>query len=183
VRPIDVSPYRLRRSRCTLLRIDESKRGVLRYSDRTTCPLAEASERLSCSCAHFRVQPAVARLVRSILRAPGHDRSRRIERADHGPNGSAGQLSWSLVPLRRLSPSESTPPRFANTGYVPSTGFYTLSTAYSSLERPTLFHAGNVHGVSPFREFPSLPGPAAHHDEITLVAFLLRNGCQPMKVS
>jgi hypothetical protein len=177
VRPIDVSPYRLRRPRSALSRVDVTKRCALRYSDRPTCSAAEALERLSCSCAHFRVQPVVARLVRSTHLASGYDRPRRNERTVHGPNGSAGQLSWSLVPLRRVSPSESTPPRLANTGYVPSTGFYTLSTAYSSLGRPALFHAGNAHGVPPFREFPSLPGPAARHDEISLLAFLLRNGC------
>jgi hypothetical protein len=45
------------------------------------------------------------------------------------------------------------------TGYVPPTGFYTLSAAFSSLGRPALFHADNVHGVLPFRGFPSQPGP------------------------
>jgi hypothetical protein len=72
-----------------------------------------------------------------------------------------------------MSPSESTPPRLATTGYVPPTGFLTLSTACSSPERPALFHAGNAHGVLPFREFPSMPGPAAHRDENALLAFLL----------
>jgi hypothetical protein len=38
---------------------------------------------------------------------------------------------------------------------------------------PTLFHAGDAHGVPLFREFPSLPGPAAHRDENALLAFLL----------
>jgi hypothetical protein len=59
------------------------------------------------------------------------------------------------------------------TGYVPPTGFLTLTTAYSSPERPALFHAGNAHGVSLFREFPSQPGPATHRHRITLLAFLL----------
>jgi len=45
-----------------------------------------------------------------------------------------------------------------HTGYVPSSGFLTLSTVCSSLGRPALFHTGNVHGVSPFRGFPSLSG-------------------------
>jgi hypothetical protein len=66
-----------------------------------------------------------------------------------------------FVPLRRLSPGESTPPRFATTGYVPSSGFRTLSTDYSSPERPVLFHTGNVlgvrsSGVSPRRQVPQL---------------------------
>jgi hypothetical protein len=45
-----------------------------------------------------------------------------------------------------------------HTDYVPSSGFRTLSTACSSLGRPALFHAGNAHGVAPFRGFPSLSG-------------------------
>jgi hypothetical protein len=45
-----------------------------------------------------------------------------------------------------------------HTDYVPSSGFRTLSTASSSLGRPALFHAGNAHGVSLFRGFPSLSG-------------------------
>lgn len=46
-----------------------------------------------------------------------------------------------------------------HTDYVPPSGFRTLSTAFSSLERPALFHAGNAHGFLPFRDFPSLSGP------------------------
>jgi hypothetical protein len=45
-----------------------------------------------------------------------------------------------------------------HTDYVPSSGFRTLSTASSSLGRPALFHAGNVHGVPLSRGFPSLSG-------------------------
>jgi hypothetical protein len=60
----------------------------------------------------------------------------------------------STLELRRV---HSTPACL--TGYVPSSGFLTLSTVYSSPERPALFHAGNVHGVSPFRGFPSPSGP------------------------
>jgi hypothetical protein len=58
------------------------------------------------------------------------------------------------------------------TGYVPPSGFLTLSTDSSSLERPALFHAGNAHGVLLSRDFPSQPGPAAHRSRITLLAFL-----------
>jgi hypothetical protein len=79
------------------------------------------------------------------------------------PGSRGRQLSWSLLPLRRLSPSESTPPRLANTGYVPPTGFLTLSTACSSLERPALFHAGNALGVRP-------SGSSPHCQVPTLVA-------------
>jgi hypothetical protein len=50
------------------------------------------------------------------------------------------------------------------TGYVPSTGFHTLSTVCSSPERPALFHAGNAHGV--FRP----PGVFPHRQVHQLVA-------------
>jgi hypothetical protein len=84
---------------------------------------------------------------------------RRSRSREARPGGRGRQLSWSLLPLRRLSPSESTPPRFANTGYVPSTGFLTLSTAFSSLERPALFHADSAHGVRPTGSSPHCQVP------------------------
>jgi hypothetical protein len=58
------------------------------------------------------------------------------------------------------------------TRYVPPTEFLTLSAAYSSLERPALFHAGNVHGVLLSRGFPSQPSPVARHHRNTLSTFL-----------
>jgi hypothetical protein len=70
------------------------------------------------------------------------------------PGCRGRQLSWSSLPLRRVSPSESTPPRFANTGYVPPSGFRTLSAVSSSLGRPALFHAGNAHGVLALQGVP-----------------------------
>jgi hypothetical protein len=183
VRPTDVSPYRLRRSRFALSRFDESIRCALRYSDGPTRPGAEAPERLSCGCAHFRVhnptRPAWSAATFPILPRP----TPKSRTHPNRPDGVAGQLSWSLVPLRRSSPSESTPPRFAKAGYVPPTGFFALSTVCSSLGRPALFHAGDVHGVSLFREFPSLPGSVARRDENTLLALLLRTGCQPIKLA
>jgi hypothetical protein len=45
------------------------------------------------------------------------------------------------------------------TGYVPPSGFFTLTTVSSSLERPVLFHTGNAHGILLSRDFPSQPGP------------------------
>jgi hypothetical protein len=47
-----------------------------------------------------------------------------------------------------------------HTDYVPSSGFCTLSTVYSSLERPALFHAGNAHGISLYKGLPSRSGLA-----------------------
>jgi hypothetical protein len=46
-----------------------------------------------------------------------------------------------------------------HTDYVPPSGFLTLSTGFSSLERPALFHAGNAHGIPDLsRDFPSPSG-------------------------
>jgi hypothetical protein len=47
------------------------------------------------------------------------------------------------------------------TGYVPPSGFRTLSTGYSSLERSALFHADDAHGILLSRDFPSQPGPTS----------------------
>jgi hypothetical protein len=101
--------------------------------------------------------------VRHSIAGSTHYAIRRSRSRKTRPGGRGRQLSWSLVPLRRLSPSESTPPRFAKAGYVPSSGFLTLSTACSSLERPTLFHAGNARGVRP-------TGSSPHCQVSTLVA-------------
>jgi hypothetical protein len=40
-----------------------------------------------------------------------------------------------------------------HTGYVPPSGFLTLSTAYSSPAPPALFQAGNALGVSALQGF------------------------------
>jgi hypothetical protein len=61
----------------------------------------------------------------------------------------------STLELRRV---HSTP--VCLTGYVPPTGFHTLTTVCSSPERPALFHAGNAHGISLSRGLPSPPGSA-----------------------
>jgi hypothetical protein len=70
---------------------------------------------------------------------------------------SATLMEFASPSAHQLRRVYSTPA--CHTGYVPSTGFHTLSTAYSSPERPALFHAGNAHGVLLFRDFPSLSGP------------------------
>jgi hypothetical protein len=84
--------------------------------------------------------------------------------------------SPSTLELRRV---HSTPACL--TGYVPPTGFYTLSTVCSSPERPALFHAGNAHGVSLSRGFPSPPGPPARRRWIALVTFLHRTNILSMR--
>lgn len=89
----------------------------------------------------------------------------------HGPPTSlllslrkATIAGLSATLLEFLYPSTHWPERVystpaCHTDYVPSSGFCTLSTVYSSLERPTLFHAGNAHGLLLSRDLPSLPGP------------------------
>lgn len=72
-----------------------------------------------------------------------------------GPSATLMEFLYpSTLQLKRVY---STPA--CHTDYVPSSGFCTLSTVYSSLERPALFHAGNAHGLSLFRDLPSLSGP------------------------
>jgi hypothetical protein len=89
------------------------------------------------------------------------------------------QRSTSATLVEFILPSTHKPKRVHSspaylTGYVPSTGFLTLSTACSSPERPALFHAGNAHGILLSRGFPSLLGSATRRHENTLLAFLHR---------
>jgi hypothetical protein len=89
------------------------------------------------------------------------------------------QRSVSATLVEFLLPSTLEPRRVHSspaylTGYVPSSGFLTHTTVCSSPERPALFHAGNAHGISLSRGFPSLLGPATLRHGITLLAFLLR---------
>lgn len=46
-------------------------------------------------------------------------------------------------------------PGLASPGYGPPPGFLTLLTDYAPVDLPALFHAGDTHGVFPFRAFPS----------------------------
>jgi hypothetical protein len=59
------------------------------------------------------------------------------------------------------------------TGYVPPTGFLTLSTGYSSPERPALFHASNAHGIPRHSPgvFPHHRGPLTRRQRTTLLTF------------
>jgi hypothetical protein len=58
-----------------------------------------------------------------------------------------------------------------HTEYVPPTGFFTLSTDFSSPGRPVIFQTGNAHGVPLFRDLPPLPGPATRRREVALLTF------------
>jgi hypothetical protein len=80
-----------------------------------------------------------------------------------------GPAIWvrSATPMEFLAPSTLEPgrvhsPPVCRTGYVPPSGFLTLSTAYSSPGRPALFHADNAHGVLGLSR--GLPSPSARRD-------------------
>jgi len=143
LRPIGVSPYWLGDPGRALYNSNELR--AIRYSCRSIGHSAETKQLLSCGCAHFRAFPNVAR----------RPHRRLLRRAHNGSTSDSHGVS---------SPSTHQPERVystpaCRTGYVPSSGFRTLSTACSSLGRPALFHASNVHGVLPFRGFPSPSGP------------------------
>jgi hypothetical protein len=113
----DQSVYRpiwLERSRLRCLLLKRVELHADRYSSRPTGRSAEAKQLLSCGCAHYRVQPNVAR------------RPRNCCLSEEGQKRLNQRLSWSFFPLRRLSPSESTPRRLATPttfrpqGFAPS---------------------------------------------------------------
>jgi hypothetical protein len=114
LRSIGVSPYWLRRSRLRRLLLKRVELHADRYSSRPTSRFAETKQLLSCGCAHFRVQPNVAR--RPCYSCLSEEGQKRLNQ----------RLSWSFFPLRRLSPSESTPRRLATPttfrpqGFTPS---------------------------------------------------------------
>jgi hypothetical protein len=93
--------------------------------------------------------------TRRYLRTPN-----RVAAASHGISSPSAHTTWrvhsSRVYLAR---------------YVPSTGFLTLLTVFSSPSLPALFHAGNARGVSPFRGFPSRGAALPPRKCITLLAF------------
>jgi hypothetical protein len=155
---------------------------AIRYSNRSTCYAAEALQLLSCGCAHFRVQPN--RACRSNQCSPAHPTpslpTLRREFSCSPPElpltlrrdltvpprenprtlGFPATLVEFFVPsAHQLKRVNSTPVYL--TGYVPPTGFLTLTTVYSSPERPALFHAGNALGILLSRDFPSQPGPVS----------------------
>jgi hypothetical protein len=118
----------VRRSRGAHRRLRKSR--AVRYSSRPTCRSAEASRLLSCGCAHYRVQPDTARqpaatqLPRKATASPTAPRDiRELSHPEGPPSCCCWQLSWSFLPLRRLSSGESTPPRLASPGTFRPQGF------------------------------------------------------------
>jgi hypothetical protein len=166
----------VRRSRGAHMRLRKSR--AVRYSVRPTRRSAEASRLLSCGCAHYRVQPDTARQLTAAL-PPRGVAPRSVAPRDHRAPLLATLMEFPTPSTRKPRRVHSTP--VCLTGYVPPTGFLTLSTVCSSPERPALFHAGNAHGVSLSRGFPSLPGSATHRLGITLMTFLHRTNESSMR--
>jgi hypothetical protein len=81
-------------------------------------------------------------------------------------------LPWGSVPLRRHQHRESTRPRLASPGAVPASTFRTPSPACSSRRLADLFHPASVHGVPPFRGFPSQGAAPPRRRRFALVAFV-----------
>jgi hypothetical protein len=110
---------RLATNRCIALlvrrsrpRIQNSKEPcAFRYSSRSARHSAEAKQLLSCGCAHYRVQPNVARRPRSSF----------CSEEQKKPTRSATLMEF--LPLRRMSPSESTPRRLATPATFRPQGF------------------------------------------------------------
>jgi hypothetical protein len=122
----------------------------------TRC-FAEAPQLLSCGCALFRVQPV-----------------RPADVADLARNRFQSATLMEFVSPTTLQPGRVHSTSVCHTEYVPPTGFLTLSTDFSSPERPAIFQTGNVLGVRLFRDFPPLPGPATRRREVALLTFAPR---------
>ena len=84
------------------------------------------------------------------------------------------QLSWSFLPLRRLSSGESTPPRLASPGTFRPQGFAPSRRITPRLNVRPCFMPETPMGFLLSRGFPPPPGPSARRRGITLMAFLHR---------
>jgi hypothetical protein len=92
-------------------------------------------------------------------------------------------LSWSSLAPPTPEPERIHSTPVCLTGYVPPTGFLTLSTGYSSLRRLALFHASSAHGVlSLSRDFPLLLGPAGSSPRNGPLDVLLRRPAISIKI-
>jgi hypothetical protein len=177
--------------------------GAFRYSNRSTCRAAKSSTaplvRLRPLQGTTRQGPPVhpsARLSsgRLALRAPPKEASScpppatpaqpRRDRSDP-PRENPRSLGFPAALVEFYAPTTLELRRVhftpvCLTGYVPPTGFLTLSAACSSPERPALFHAGNAHGVVLSRDFPSQPGLGSSRRQIALSAFLLASASRSL---
>jgi hypothetical protein len=84
------------------------------------------------------------------------------------------QLSWSFLPLRRLSLSESTPPRFAWPGTFRPQGFPPSRRITPRSDVQPYFRLVTSMGFCSSGVFPHCQVPLTHRlNGITLLAFLL----------
>jgi len=172
LRMVDVSPALVRRSRgapCATLK------SQAHFGFPIDLPAARPKP---CSSSHVVTpisgfNPNTAR-SRSSIPTPDelalskdyvHDRLRR---------GSRQQLSWSFFSLRRMNPSESTPPRLASPGTFRPQGFAPSRRFTPRSDLRPCFMPVTPLGFLPSRDFPSLSGHGARHPVDTLLALLLR---------
>jgi len=110
---------------------------VFRPADLDAAPKFDAL--LSCGYALFRVQP--------------------VEPASFGSFDPLPAPLMESLPLRRLSPRESTPPRFASPGTFRPQGFSPSRRFTPRQDLPALFQTGNALGVRPSGVFPRCQVP------------------------
>jgi hypothetical protein len=118
-----------------------------------------------CSC-HSEKRPerapASPKGHRNVLLLP-----RRVARAKK----TNQQLSWSLSPLRRVSPGESTRPRLATPGTFRPQGFSPSRRLTPHLNVRPCFVPVTPMGFPLSRGFPPLSGPRVRHPGNTLLTF------------
>jgi hypothetical protein len=144
----------VRRSRSVLQHLDYQclYLSVFRPTDLDAAPKFDAL--LSCGYALFRVQPVEPASVRSFDPLPAP--------------------LMESVPLRRLSPCESTPPRFASPGTFRPQGFSPSRRLSPRQDLPALFQTGNALGVRPPGVFPHRQVPRLLAVELPSWRFFLR---------
>jgi hypothetical protein len=156
LRPADVSPYWLGDPDPRFWHQSKPMPRLSVFRRHTRC-FAEAPQLLSCGCALYRVQPVRPADVAGLAR-----------------NRSRSATLMEFVSPSTLEPGRVHSTSACHTEYVPSSGFFTLTTASSSPGRPAIFQTGNALGVPLFRGFPPLPGPATRHHGVALLTFAPR---------
>jgi hypothetical protein len=155
----------VKRSRAAPMRQRDAVLSAYRYSYRTTCHVAEATRRLSCGCAHSKVQPAQG--PPTSTRLLGNSRGVRC------PFGASAQASplhpglphrvrchpQGFTPSRQLAPRLSarpcfmpeTPMGFRSPGIFPRNQVRTASTAGIPSRRFSPTFASGVAARQPGR--------------------------------
>jgi len=91
-----------------------------------------------------------------------------------GPRCRRRRLSWSLLPLRRLSPGESTPPRLASPGTFRPQGFSPSRRLAPRLDVRPCFMPETPMGFRPSGVSPHRQVPMTRRLGIAFLTFLLR---------